>query len=137
MSPPRKKPGSPRKANRNHTSAAAVGDLQALVDQVQALRRRHKAQPSAQSAAELSRLRERLLEALDLNEDDTSGGDDVENAGEFLDDDDFGYADDDEMWEEDESGEWRSRRDWSRFTPAKRIPVDDGSGTAQPTWRHR
>ena len=26
----------------------------------------------------------------------------------------------------DESGEWRARRDWSRFTPAKRIPVDDG-----------
>ncbi len=34
--------------------------------------------------------------------------------------------DDDEIWEEDESGEWRARRDWSRFTPAKRIPVDDG-----------
>ena len=57
MSPSRKKPGAPREANRNHASPAAVGDLQALVDQVQALRRRHKAQPSAQSAAELSRLR--------------------------------------------------------------------------------
>ena len=32
----------------------------------------------------------------------------------------------DEIWEEDESGEWRSRRDWSRFKPAKRIPVEDG-----------
>ena len=31
-----------------------------------------------------------------------------------------------EIWEEDESGEWRARRDWSRFTPAKRIPVDEG-----------
>ena len=126
MSPPRKKSGSPRKANRNHASAAAVGDLQALVDQVQALRRRHKAQPSAQSAAELSRLRERLLEALDLNEDDSApDGEGIESTDEFLDEDDeLGY--DDEEWEEDESGEWRARRDWSRFTPAKRIPVDDG-----------
>ncbi len=32
----------------------------------------------------------------------------------------------DEIWEEDESGEWRSRRDWSRFRTAKRIPVEDG-----------
>jgi uncharacterized Zn finger protein len=126
MSPPRKKPVAARKANRNHTSAAAVGDLQALVDQVQALRRRHKAQPSAQSAAELSRLRERLLEALDLNEDDTAPDHD-ESTDAFLDDhDELGYDDDDEVWEEDESGEWRARRDWSRFTPAKRIPVDDG-----------
>jgi uncharacterized Zn finger protein len=126
MRPPRKKSGSPRKANRNHASAAAVGDLQALVDQVQALRRRHKAQPSAQSAAELSRLRERLLEALDLNEDDSApDGEGIESTDEFLDEDDeLGY--DDEVWEEDESGEWRARRDWSRFTPAKRIPVDDG-----------
>jgi uncharacterized Zn finger protein len=31
-----------------------------------------------------------------------------------------------EVWEEDESGEWRARRDWSRFTPAKRIRVEDG-----------
>lgn len=126
MRPPRKKSGSPRKANRNHASAAAVGDLQALVDQVQALRRRHKAQPSAQSAAELSRLRERLLEALDLNEDDSApDGEGIESTDEFLDEDDeLGY--DDEEWEEDESGEWRARRDWSRFTPAKRIPVDDG-----------
>ena len=130
MNPPRKKPGTPRKANRNHTSAAAVGDLQALVDQVQALRRRHKAQPSAQSAAELSRLRERLLEALDLDEDDTEPErDDMENADESLGgDDELGYDDDmqEEVWEEDESGDWRARRDWSRFTPAKRIPVDDG-----------
>jgi uncharacterized Zn finger protein len=130
VNPPRKKPGTPRKANRNHTSAAAVGDLQALVDQVQALRRRHKAQPSAQSAAELSRLRERLLEALDLDEDDTElERDDMENADESLGgDDELGYDDDmqEEVWEEDESGDWRARRDWSRFTPAKRIPVDDG-----------
>ncbi len=124
---PRRKPSSPGKANRNHASAAAVGDLQGLVDQVQALRRRHKAQPSAQSAAELSILRQALLEALDLNEDDTAAEeDDIEGAGAFLDDDEFGYDDDDEVWEEDESGEWRARRDWSRFTPAKRIPVDDG-----------
>ena len=54
MSPPRKKSGSgSRQANRNHASPAAVGDLQSLVDQVQALRRRHKAQPSAEGAAEL------------------------------------------------------------------------------------
>ena len=33
---------------------------------------------------------------------------------------------DGEIWEEDESGEWRARRDWSRFTAAKRIPVEDG-----------
>jgi hypothetical protein len=126
MSPPRKNP--PRKANRNHASAAAVGDLQALVDQVQALRRRHKAQPSAQSAAELSRLRERLLEALDLNEDDGAPDEGVGSTDQFLDEDDgLGYDDeDDEVWEEDESGEWRARRDWSRFTPAKRIPVEDG-----------
>jgi uncharacterized Zn finger protein len=126
MSPPRKNP--PRKANRNHASAAAVGDLQALVDQVQALRRRHKAQPSAQSAAELSRLRERLLEALDLNEDEGAPDEGVGSTDQFLDEDDeLGFDDeDDEVWEEDESGEWRARRDWSRFTPAKRIPVEDG-----------
>ncbi len=127
MSPPRKKPSASRKANRNHTSAAAVGDLQGLVDQVQALRRRHKAQPSAESAAELSVLRQALLEALDLNEDEAATNDeDTGSPGAFLDEDERGYDDDDEVWEEDESGEWRSRRDWSRFTPAKRIPVDDG-----------
>jgi uncharacterized Zn finger protein len=126
VSPSRKKPVSPPKANRNHASAAAVGDLQALVDQVQALRRRHKAQPSAQSAAELARLRQALLEALDLNEDDSAPeGDDADPATEFPEDVEVGF-DDDEIWEEDESGEWRARRDWSRFTPAKRIPVDDG-----------
>jgi uncharacterized Zn finger protein len=120
----------PRRTNRNHTSAAAVGDLQSLVDQVQALRRRHKAQPTAESAAELSRLRERLLEALDLDEEsdppatEETGGDN----GTYSDDDELTYVDDtdDEVWEEDESGEWRARRDWSRFKPAKRIPVDDG-----------
>ena len=76
MSPPRHKPGAAGKAgiDRNHASAAAVGDLQSLVDQVQALRRRHKANPSALSAAELSRLREQLLEALDLDEDDDEEG---------------------------------------------------------------
>jgi uncharacterized Zn finger protein len=124
MSPPR----------RTHSSPAAVGDLQSLVDQVQALRRRHKANPSTQSAAELSRLRAQLLEALDLDED----GDDEE---EDEDEDDVGtlrvFSDEDseaafmdgvdgEIWEEDESGEWRARRDWSRFAPAKRIPVEDG-----------
>ena len=81
----------------------------------------------AQSAAELSQLRQALLEALDLNEDDSnSAEDDVETTGAFVEDDEQGYDDDDEIWEEDESGEWRARRDWSRFTPAKRIPVDDG-----------
>ena len=95
MSPGPRKPGPPRKGNRNHTSAAAVSDLQALVDQVQALRRRHKAQPSAQSAAELSRLRGRLLEALDLNEDDTAPDQDgIEGTGEFPDGhDELEYAD--------------------------------------------
>jgi uncharacterized Zn finger protein len=120
----------PRRTNRNHTSAAAVGDLQSLVDQVQALRRRHKAQPTAESAAELSRLRERLLEALDLDEEsdppatDETGGDNCT----YSDENELTYVDDtdDEVWEEDESGEWRARRDWSRFKPAKRIPVDDG-----------
>jgi uncharacterized Zn finger protein len=125
VSPTRKKPGSPPKANRNHASAAAVGDLQALVDQVQALRRRHKAQPSPQSAAELARLRGLLLEALDLNEDDSATEeDDTDDAVDV--ERELEYGDDEEIWEEDESGEWRARRDWSRFTPAKRIPVDDG-----------
>jgi len=130
MSPPRKKSGSgSRKANRNHASAAAVGDLQSLVDQVQALRRRHKAQPSAEGAAELIRLRARLLEALDLDEDDST---DEEADGEHVDDvfdtdDEAGFDDDnEEVWEEDESGEWRARRDWSTFSPSKRIPVDNG-----------
>jgi uncharacterized Zn finger protein len=144
MSPSPKKPGPPRKANRNLASAAAVGDLQALVDQVQALRRRHKAQPSAQSAAELSRLRERLLEALDLNEDETAPDQDpIESTDAFLEGhDELGY-DDEEVWEEDESGEWRTRRGWSRFTPAKRIPVDDGlelrsrRGTVGESWWSR
>ena len=130
MSPPRKKPGAPGKATRNHTSPAAVGDLQALVDQVQALRRRHKAQPSAQGAAELSRLRDRLLDALDIPEDDTEPArDGMEGTDEFLAGDEVPDDADDgqeEVWEEDESGEWRARRDWSRFTSAKRIPVDEG-----------
>jgi uncharacterized Zn finger protein len=113
----------PRTPDRNHTSPAAVGDLQSLVDQVQSLRRRHKATPSAESAAELSRLRERLLEALDLDEDDDPPEDDA-----HVDDDEAAFVDDmdDEIWEEDESGEWRSRRDWSRFKASKRIRVDDG-----------
>jgi len=134
VSPPRHKPGATRAAGseRNHTSAAAVGDLQGLVDQVQALRRRHKANPSAQSAAELSRLREQLLEALDLDAEDDEEEEeeeDVDGRGEFADEDSeaaFMGGVDDEIWEEDESGEWRSRRDWSRFKTAKRIPVEDG-----------
>lgn len=132
MSPPRQKPGAARKAgtDRNHASAAAVGDLQGLIDQVQGLRRRHKANPSAQSAAELSRLREQLLEALDLDDDDEEEEeDDVDAPGEFSDEDsEAAFMDgvEDEIWEEDESGEWRSRRDWSRFRTAKRIPVEDG-----------
>ena len=52
--------------------------------------------------------------------------DDTDDAFEFSSDSELEYGDDEEIWEEDESGEWRARRDWSRFTPAKRIPVDDG-----------
>jgi uncharacterized Zn finger protein len=128
MSPSRKNPEAPRKANRNHASPAAVGDLQGLVDQVQALRRRHKARPSAQSAAELARLRERLLEALDLNEVEAEADEEgAETDDEFVGGEhELDYVDDSETWEEDESGEWRVRRDWSRFAPAKRIPVDEG-----------
>ena len=134
MSPPPKKPGAVRKANSHLASPAAVGDLQGLIDQVQALRRRHKAHPSAQSAAELARLREALLEALDLDEDgdeeeEEEDEEDVDPRGEFSDEDSeaaFMGGVDDEIWEEDESGEWRSRRDWTRFRPAKRIPVEDG-----------
>ncbi len=131
MSPSRKSQGPPRKPNRNHASAAAVGDLQALVDQVQALRRRHKAQPSAQSAAELSHLRQRLLEALDLDEDGTAPDEDgTESDDEFLAEvgHELDYNDEgqEEVWEEDESGEFRVRREWSRFAPAKRIPVAEG-----------
>jgi uncharacterized Zn finger protein len=141
VSPPRRRPGAAPQAgagsatgtNRTLASPAAVGDLQSLVDQVQALRRRHKANPSAQSAAELARLREQLLEALDLDED----GDDEEEEDDEDDDDLIALSHedseaaflggvDDEIWEEDESGEWRSRRDWTRFKPAKRIPVEDG-----------
>jgi hypothetical protein len=93
VSPPRRKSDAPRRANRNHTSPAAVGDLQGLVDQVQALRRRHKAQPSPQAAAELARLRQQLLEALDLDEDDAATDEDSDagEAGEFL-DDETGYG---------------------------------------------
>ena len=123
MSPPRKKPGAVRKANPNLASPAAVGDLQGLIDQVQALRRRHKAHPSAQSAAELVRLREALLEALDLDEDDEEEEEDVDAPGELSDEDsEAAFMDgvEDEIWEEDESGEWRSRRDWTRFRPAPR-----------------
>jgi uncharacterized Zn finger protein len=123
MSPPR----------RTRPSPAAVGDLQSLVDQVQALRRRHKANPSVQSAAELSRLREQLLEALDLDEDDNDeeeeDDDDLDAPAVFSDEDsEAAFMDgvDGEIWEEDESGEFRARRDWSRFTAAKRIPVEDG-----------
>ena len=129
MSPPRNKPGAVRKANPNLASPAAVGDLQGLIDQVQSLRRRHKAHPTAQSAAELVRLREALLEALDLDEDDEEEEEDVDAPGELSDEDaEAAFMDgvEDEIWEEDESGEWRSRRDWTRFRPAKRIPVEDG-----------
>jgi uncharacterized Zn finger protein len=121
-------------AERNHASPAAVGDLQSLVDQVQALRRRHKANPSAQSAAELARLREQLLEALDLDEDgdddeEEEDDDDLHSPNVFSDEDSeaaFMGGVDGEIWEEDESGEFRARRDWSRFAAAKRIPVEDG-----------
>jgi uncharacterized Zn finger protein len=137
VSPPRKRPGAAPGpapgATRNHASVGAVGDLQGLIDQVQALRRRHKATPSAQSAAELSRLREALLEALDLDDDDDEEEEDDEDFDtlkEIADEDSeaaFMGGMEDEIWEEDESGEFRSRRDWSRFRPpAKRIPVDDG-----------
>jgi uncharacterized Zn finger protein len=136
VSPPRRNPGGAGKASRNLAAPAAMGELQGLIDQVQALRRRHKASPSAESSAELSRLREALLEALDLDEDPDP---DEEEEEDEDDDEDgpaaFSHEDseaafmgglEDEIWEEDESGEWRSRRDWSRFKPAKRIPVDDG-----------
>jgi uncharacterized Zn finger protein len=130
VSPPPKKPGAVRKANSHLASPAAVGDLQGLIDQVQALRRRHKAHPSAQSAAELSLLRAALLEALDLDEDDEDEEEEDEPSDAFSDEDSeaaFMGGVDDEIWEEDESGEWRSRRDWTRFRPAaKRIPVEDG-----------
>jgi uncharacterized Zn finger protein len=125
VSPPKKKAGPARGPNRNHVSQAAVGDLQSLVDQVQALRRRHKAQPTAASAAELTRLRGLLLEALDLDEDPADI--EVEVSDEFFDEDDeAGFDMEEEVWETDESGEWRARRDWSRFKPAKRIAVEDG-----------
>ncbi len=145
MSPPRKKAAGTRGANRNHASASAVGDLQSLVDQVQALRRRHRAKPSAAGAAELSRLRGLLLEALDLDEDDTSEQD-GEGSGDVIEDEDgAGFPDDmqEEVWEEDESGEWRARRDWSRFKPAKRIAVENGlelrsrRGAIGETWWSR
>jgi uncharacterized Zn finger protein len=132
VSPPRRTPevGDKPNADRALATPAAVGDLQGLIDQVQALRRRHKAHPSAQSAAELVRLREALLEALDLDEDDDEEEEeDDEGPGEFSDEDsEAAFMDgvDGEIWEEDESGEWRSRRDWTRFRPAKRIPVEDG-----------
>jgi uncharacterized Zn finger protein len=133
MSPPRRRSGAPRQTPRNYASASAVGDLQGLVDQVQALRRRHKAQPTPQSAAELSALRQRLLEALDLDEDveatdeeDTDDGD-TYSRGAFPDEETGkGFEMEEEIWEEDESGEFRVRREWSRFAPAKRIPVDHG-----------
>jgi uncharacterized Zn finger protein len=130
VSPPRKKAGGgARKGGRNLASAAAVTDLQSLVDQVQALRRRHQKDPTAASSAELRRLRGMLLEALDLDEGDASTeADEDEEEDEFYDEDDDVYMDDmqEEVWEEDESGEFRARRDWSRFTPAKRIRVEDG-----------
>ena len=130
MSPPRRTPevAGPPGANRTLATPAAVGDLQGLIDQVQALRRRHKAHPSAQSAAELARLREALLEALD-QDDDEEEEEEVEDPDEFSDEDsEAAFMDgvDGEIWEEDESGQWRSRRDWTRFRPAKRIPVEDG-----------
>ena len=124
------------KASRNLAAPAAMGELQGLIDQVQALRRRHKTAPSAETAAELSRLREALLEALDLDEDpdpdeeeeDDDEEDDVPHVELSHEDSEAAFMGglEDEIWEEDESGEWRSRRDWSRFKPAKRIPVDDG-----------
>jgi uncharacterized Zn finger protein len=133
MSPPRKKPPlrlvttPPQRPHRRRASGESVLDLQTLVDQVQALRRLHKAKPSAATALGLSRLRALLLEALDLDEEDTATApDDVDDFG---DDDDFDepFEDEpDEVWEEDESGEWRGRRDWTRYKSTKRIPVDDG-----------
>jgi uncharacterized Zn finger protein len=145
MSPPKKKAGPARGPNRNHASAEAVGDLQGLVDQVQALRRRHKAHPTAAGAAELSRLRAALLEALDLDEEAASDEEDEESDAFFDNEDESVFPDDieEEVWEEDESGEWRSRSDWSRFKPAKRIPVDNGlalrsrRGAIGETWWSR
>jgi uncharacterized Zn finger protein len=116
-----------------------MGELQGLIDQVQALRRSQKTSPSAEASAELSRLREALLEALDVDEDPDPDLDDFEEEDDDDDEDEarvaLSHVDseaafmgglEDEIWEEDESGEFRSRRDWSRFKPAKRIPVDDG-----------
>jgi uncharacterized Zn finger protein len=116
-----------------------MGELQGLIDQVQALRRSQKTSPSAEASAELSRLREALLEALDVDEDPDPDLDDFEEEDDDDDEDEarvaLSHEDseaafmgglEDEIWEEDESGEFRSRRDWSRFKPAKRIPVDDG-----------
>jgi uncharacterized Zn finger protein len=144
-----------RLSGRRDEPSPIVSDLQSIIDQVQALRRRHKAQPSAQSAAELARLRAQLLEALDLDDDDDEEEgeeDDAEDMGgarpgAFFDPDDdtvlIDNAGDDEIWEEDESGEWRARRDWSTFRPSRRIPVDDGlelrsrRGAIGETWWSR
>jgi uncharacterized Zn finger protein len=139
VSPPPRRPVGPNKASRNLAAPAAMGELQGLIDQVQALRRSQKTSPSAEASAELSRLREALLEALDVDEDPDPDLDDFEEEDDDDDEDEarvaLSHVDseaafmgglEDEIWEEDESGEFRSRRDWSRFKPAKRIPVDDG-----------
>jgi uncharacterized Zn finger protein len=133
VSPTPRRPVVNGDAGRSHVAPAAMGELQGLIDQVQALRRRHKTSPSAESSAELARLREALLEALDLDEDpdpeDEPDEDDDDEEVEFAHEDSeaaFMRGMEDDVWEEDESGEFRSRRDWSRFRPAKRIAVDDG-----------
>jgi uncharacterized Zn finger protein len=146
VSPARKKPVNSRYAAENISSPDPVDDLQSLVDQVQMLRRLHKAQPSAATSAQLSRLRGLLLEALDLDDEPASAPGNASAASEFEDDHPEPFYDDDmqeEVWEEDESGEFRARREWGRYKPAKRIPVDDGlelrsrRGAIGETWWSR
>jgi uncharacterized Zn finger protein len=155
MSPARRKKAVPprRKAiPRPARGARSAGnDLQALVDQIQALQRqRGGSRSSAQKMAELDRLRRLLLTALDVDDDgEPENGRDGGGSTSHSDEEDW-YEDDSDEDDSDEdeyevaiSGQWEVRRDWTRFTPARPIRVDSGlvmrsrRGVIGETWWSR
>jgi uncharacterized Zn finger protein len=135
MSPARRRPPTPKgRQPKPSTGGSAKSDLRSLVDQIQALQRR-RSKPTKESAAELQRLRRRLLAALDVADEgdagDDWGGDGPASrsgegswAGEEADEDEL----DDEL-EEGGPGGWGVRGDWARFTPARPIKVAAGLAT--------
>jgi uncharacterized Zn finger protein len=115
-------------------------------EQIQALQKRRKARPTKESSAELDRLRQRLLAALDDDEHgaDENGADengaDENGAHEESRSEDgsahrsaeqvsyFYDPEDDEPEEFDPDG-WGIPRNWTRFSPTRPIKVEAGLAT--------